>query len=467
MNFFENVCERNNGGRRSVFSFMCGGSRSLLFSGALCFVLSAVVANADPAAELQVLKQRIDELEKVLEQEKEKTDVLVTEVADTKVTRMVPKKKELKSLYGFGPSASSVYQVDQGLSLAGYGEAYYQNILSDAGTKRDVSDALRTVGYFGYRFNDWIVMNSEVEFEHGSTEGGASGENGSVSVEFSYLDFFLDPAANIRAGLVLVPMGFINEIHEPVYFHGVQRPEVERYLIPSTWREMGAGVFGKFGGDFEYRTYLLNGLRANSFSDSGIRAARQSGAEAITEDLAWVGRLDYTPTDIIPGLLVGTALYTGNAGQDDTFANGSTPSVRTTLFEGHAQYKASGLELRALGVWTHISDANLVSQQVGSTVGNRQFGWYTEAAYDVLPLLGDPNGHYLAPFVRYEQLDTQASVPTGLTANPLQDRSVYSIGLTYKPITQVAIKGEYRALESRSNEEDLPDSFYAGVGFAF
>ena len=124
------------------------------------------------------------------------------------------------------------------------------------------------------------------------------------------------------------------------------------------------------------------------------------------------------------------------------------------------------MELRALGVWTHIGDAALVSQQVGSTVGDRQFGWYTEAAYDVLPLFGDPNGHYLAPFVRYEQLDTQASVPTGFTANPLQDRSVYSIGLTYKPITQVAIKGEYRAIETKSNEEDLPDSLYLGVGFA-
>lgn len=437
-----------------------------LLTGALWSMLCAFTAYADPAAELKVLKSRIDELEKVLEQEREKTDVLVTEVADTKVTRMVPKKKELKSLYGFGPSASSVYQVDQGISLAGYGEGYYQNIVSDAGSKRDLSDALRTVGYFGYRFNDWILMNSEIEFEHGSTEGGASGENGSVSVEFSYLDFFLDPAANIRAGLVLVPMGFINEIHEPAYFHGVQRPEVERYLIPSTWREMGAGLFGKFGNGFEYRTYLLNGLRANAFSDSGIRDSRQSGAEAITEDLAWVGRLDYTPSDTIPGLLVGTALFTGNAGQDDTFGNGSTPSVRTTLFEGHAQYRANGLELRALGVWTHIGDADLVSQQVGSTVGNRQFGWYTEAAYDVLPLFGDPNGHYLAPFVRYEQLDTQASVPAGFTSNPLQDRSVYSIGLTYKPITQVAIKGEYRAIETKSNEEDMPDSIYLGVGFA-
>lgn len=465
MNYESNVSEGKER-EQTLKGSLRRGAISRLFSGSLWLATCTVTAYADPAAELKLLKGRIDELEKVLQQEKEKTDVLVTEVADTKVTRMVPKKKELKSLYGFGPSASSVYQVDQGISLAGYGEGYYQNILSDAGSNRDLSDALRTVGYFGYRFNDWILMNSEIEFEHGSTEGGASGENGSVSVEFSYLDFFLHPAANIRAGLVLVPMGFINEIHEPAYFHGVQRPEVERYLIPSTWREMGAGLFGKFGHGFEYRTYLLNGLRANAFSDRGIRDSRQSGAEAIAEDLAWVGRLDYTPSDTIPGLLLGTALYTGNAGQKDTFGDAATPAVRTTLFEGHAQYKANGLELRALGVLTYIGDAALVSQQVGSTVGNRQFGWYTEAAYDVLQLFGNPNGHYLAPFVRYEQLDTQASVPTGFTANPLQDRSVYSIGLTYKPITQVAVKAEYRAIESKSNEKDLPDSLYLGVGFA-
>jgi hypothetical protein len=445
-----------------------GVAVSIIILGAFVGHLQAQVGNRGEALEkeMQGLRLKLENLEATLKSEQAKTDVLAGEVADAKVNRVIPRKKELKSLYGFGPAASSVYQVDQGLSLAGYGEAFYQNIVRDAGDKRDISDALRTVGYFGYRFNDWIVMNSEIEFEHGTTAGGASGSDGSVSVEFSYLDFFLDPSANIRAGLLLVPMGFINEIHEPVFFHGVQRPEVERFIIPTTWREMGAGLFGKIAEDFEYRTYLINGLRGNAFDESGIRSSRQSGANALMEDIAWVGRLDYTPTETVPGLLLGTAYYIGNSGQDDSFDLASNPNVQTQLLEGHAQYKYGGLELRALGVWTRIKDADIVSNQVGSTVGERQFGWYTEAAYDLLPHFGETNGQYLAPFVRYEQLDTQARVPNGFVANPLQDRSVYSIGLTYKPISQVAIKAEYRAIESKSKEEDLPDSFFLGIGFA-
>lgn len=443
----------------------CG--RSLLGVGALCGTLvlgSAKHAVADTLSELTALKARVEELESRIKEEQEKTTVLADEVAETKVRRLVPEKKELKSEYGFGPSASSVYRVDQGISLAGYGELYYQDFVGNAGSNRDRADALRAVGYAGYRFNDWILMNSEIEFEHGSTEAAASGEQGSVSVEFSYLDMFLAQEANVRAGLVLIPMGFINEIHEPAYFHGVQRPELERTLIPTTWREIGAGAFGKIGSEFEYRTYLVNGMRANGFTPSGIRGGRQSGIEAIAEDIAWVGRADYTPGAAIPGLLVGTSWYLGNSGQDDVFA-GTAPNVRTMMLEGHAQYRVSSLELRALGVWMALDDSAPLSQALGQTIGDRQNGWYLEAAYDVLPLFGDPRGHYLAPFVRYESIDTQASVPTGFVRDLAQRRAVRSLGLTYKPISQVAIKAEYRDFDV-DGPTDGPDSVYLGLGFA-
>ncbi len=457
------------GMRAESYSRRKGAQRrfSPLRVAALCGALVLFFANtsdADTLADLNALKARVEELESRMKEEQEKTTVLADEVAETKVRRLVPEKKELKSEYGFGPSASSVYRVDQGISLAGYGELYYQDFVRNAGTNRDRADALRAVGYAGYRFNDWILMNSEIEFEHGSTESGASGEEGSVSVEFSYLDMFLAREANIRAGLVLIPMGFINEIHEPAYFHGVQRPELERTLIPTTWREVGLGAFGKVGSEFEYRTYLVNGMRASGFTPSGIRGGRQSGIEAIAEDVAWVGRADYTPGSAIPGLLVGTSWYIGNSGQDDVFA-GTAPSVRTMMLEGHAQYRVSSLELRALGVWTALDDTQALSQALGQTIGDRQNGWYLEAAYDVLPLFGDTRGHYLAPFVRYESIDTQASVPSGFVRDLAQRRAIRSLGLTYKPISQVAIKAEYRDFDV-DGPTDGPDSVYLGLGFA-
>jgi len=450
-------------GRFSEGRLRWSSLRMAAFCGA-CALFPLGSASADTLAELNALKARVEELESRVREEHEKTSVLADEVAETKVRRLVPEKKELKSEYGFGPSASSVYRVDQGISLAGYGETYYQDFVRDAGAKRDRADALRAVGYAGYRFNDWILMNTEIEFEHGSTESGASGEEGSVSVEFSYLDMFFRPEANVRTGLVLIPMGFINEIHEPAYFHGVQRPELERSLIPTTWREIGVGAFGKFGSELEYRTYLVNGMRASGFTSSGIRGGRQSGIETIAEDVAWVGRVDYTPGAAVPGLLVGTSWYIGNSGQDDEIA-GLSPNVRTLMMEGHAQYRVSSLELRALGVWTALDDSGPLSQALNQTIGDRQNGWYLEAAYDVLPLFGDTGGQYLAPFARYESIDTQASVPSGFVRDPSQRRSIRSLGLTYKPISQVAFKAEYRDFEL-DGPTDGADSVYLGVGFA-
>ena len=140
---------------------------------------------------------------------------------------LFPRKQVLKSAYGLGPAASKVYQVGKGLSIGGYGEANYQKIVSDEGKAKDNADFERLVLYVGYKFTDWILFNSEIEFEHGTT-GEGDEEEGEVSVEFAALDFFIDPRVNIRTGMVLMPMGLINQIHEPPFFFGNNRPVVDR-----------------------------------------------------------------------------------------------------------------------------------------------------------------------------------------------------------------------------------------------
>ena len=120
--------------------------------------------------------------------------------------------------------------------------------------------------YTGYKFTDSILFNAEIEFEHattGSTKSSSGG--GSVSVEFAYLDFLLRDWANIRAGLVLVPMGFLNEIHEPVSYFGVNRPDIERQIIPSTWRENGVGIHGTLYEQVDYQAFVINGFNARGF----------------------------------------------------------------------------------------------------------------------------------------------------------------------------------------------------------
>ncbi len=391
-----------------------------------------------------------------------KTDILTQEVEKLRTNLVIPEETKYKSAYGLGPAASKVYQVGKGLSIGGYGEANYQATVGDEKGKNDNADFERMVLYAGYKFTDRILFNSELEFEHATT-GEGDEEKGEVSVEFAALDFFIDPMANVRAGMVLLPMGFINQIHEPPFYFGNNRPEVERQIIPSTWREIGAGLFGEILPNLTYTTYVVNGLNAEEFTSSGIRDGRQGGSQAKAEDLAFVGRMDYAPP-VLPGLSVGGSAYLGNSGQNQLF-DGQQVDVFTQLYEGHVQWKYRGLEFRALGSWGHIGDAGVLSAAKGQTIGKDNYGWYTEVGYDILPWIFNDTAQYLAPFFRYEQFDTIASAPTGYLDDETKDRRIYQFGLQYKPIPNVVLKADYRNFASRKG--DLPDDFNLGLGFIF
>ena len=387
-----------------------------------------------------------------------KTDVLTQEVEKLRTNLTIPDEVQYKSAYGLGPAASKVYQVGKGLSIGGYGEANYQARVGDKGSSKDNADFERMVLYAGYKFTDNILFNSELEFEHGSTEKG-----GSVSVEFAALDFFIDPMANVRAGMVLMPMGFVNLIHEPPFYFGNNRPEVERQILPSTWRDVGVGLFGEVLPNLTYTAYVVNGLDAANFNADGIRSGRQQGSQATAENLAFVGRLDYSPA-VVPGLSFGGSAYAGNSGQNQTFA-GKKADAFTQLYEGHVQWKYHGLEFRTLGSWGHIDDAGVLSAAKGQTIGEENYGWYSEVGYDILPLLNANTTQYLAPFFRYEQLDTIASAPVGFSDDEAKNKKIYQFGLQYKPIPNVVIKADYRNFTAKKGS--LPDDFNLGFGFIF
>jgi hypothetical protein len=393
-----------------------------------------------------------------------KTDILSQEVEKLRTNLAIPEEKQLKSAYGLGPAASKVYQVGKGLSIGGYGEANYQKIVSDQGNSKDNADFERMVLYVGYKFTDKILFNSEIEFEHGST-----GNGGTVSVEFAALDFFINPMANIRTGMVLMPMGFLNQIHEPLFYFGNNRPEVERRIIPTTWREIGVGLFGAITPNLTYTTYVVNGLDAKNFDSNGIRSGRQGGSQALAQNLGYVARMDYVP-DALPGVTVGGSAYVGNSGQDQVY-DGQKPNVLTQLYESHVQWKYRGLEFRTLGSWGFVgnadilSDANIKAANGKGVVGSQNYGWYTEVGYDVLPFLFKDTPQYLAPFFRYEQYDTIASAPTGYNDNQNLDRKIFQVGLQYKPIPQVVVKADYRNFSAKQGS--VPDDFNLGFGFIF
>jgi hypothetical protein len=145
---------------------------------------------------------------------------------------------------------------------------------------------------------------------------------------------------------------------------------------------------------------------------------------------------------------------------------GSEVDALLTLWDLHAQYRWRGLELRALAAFGTIGNADTLSLDVGSTVGDRQDGHYYEVAYDVMPhIFPAADTQYLAPFFRYENFDTNASVPSGFTRDRTKDTELYTVGLTYKPIPQVALKLDYRNFELARGE--ATDRVTVGAGFVF
>ena len=253
---------------------------------ALCLLLAAPMARAQAESARDLARDdQIAELRRQL-------DVVLEELDRMKTGMAVPEEPELVSSFGLGPAASKVYGVDRGLSIGGYAEGVYRNRVGADGNGDDTTDALRTVLYVGYKWDDWIVFNTELEFEHAGTSGG-----GSSSVELATLDFLFSDELNARMGLVLIPMGFVNEVHEPPFYFGTQRPEPERTIIPSTWRENGAGIFGSLGETLHYRAYVVNGLDGSGFSSSGLRDGRQKGSRTKANDLAVVGRFDWDLTN--------------------------------------------------------------------------------------------------------------------------------------------------------------------------
>jgi hypothetical protein len=399
-------------------------------------------------AENRDLRQALEELRGRSAAQEEDFEALGSAFEQLQLGDMIPAIGE--SRYGLGPAASKVYGIEQGLSVGGYGEFLYEN--RDGGVDR--LDALRAVLYFGYKFDEHWVLNTEIEIEHATTSSssGTTSSGGSVSLEFGYLDYLQSEAFNVRAGVVLVPMGLINELHEPITFLGAQRPEVERRILPTTWRAPGVGVFGDVGG-FSYRAYLVTALNGEEFDDGGFRDARQKGNRTAADDFALTARLDWTDT---PGLLVGASVYWGDTGQDGVDPDGNfVPDLTTAIVDLHFDWKPGPLWLRGLWAGAWVDDTGDFFASTGTSVARRLDGFYVEAGFDVLAGFAPDSGQALYPFVRYEEVDTQAAMASGVPRQPGRDETIWTVGLHWRPIPQVVVKADYQDAESGQDRFDL------------
>lgn len=360
---------------------------------------------------------------------------------------------------GLAPSAASLYRRERGVSLAGYGEMLYQNFSAENESGQATgggaqADFLRAIVYIGYRFNDKWLFNSEIEIEHADE----------IFLEFAYIDYLAMPELGFRGGLLLLPMGLVNEFHEPNVFIGAKRPETEQRIIPTTWRENGLGIHGS-SGKLSYRAYVVNGLRGSNFSAAGLRGGRQKGSKARAEDLAFTGRLDYTPT---PGVFLGASVYTGGSGQGEVTVDERDFKVTTTIFDVHGQVQIRGFDLRGLYARANLDDAAALNASLGlegaDGVAEMMQGGYVQFGYNVLSQISDTQVSLL-PYYRWERVDTQARMPEGFEATGAFKTTLNTIGIELKPIPNVVLKLDYQIItnEARTGR----NQFNLNLGYVF
>jgi predicted porin len=402
----------------------------------------SVVAMMAMGAQAATLEERVKTLE-------EQNSVLAEEVLATQTGGFTLVDTE-KSYSGMGPAASKVYFSKNPLSIGGYGEMFYANP-EDGG---DYADVYRFITYFGYKFNDWIVLNTEIEFEHGAD----SNNGGKVVVEFFYLDFLLSEQANLRLGHVLTPMGLVNLRHEPTLFNTVQRPEIEKRLLPSTWQENGALVYGRFdSADIDYTVGMINALNLNNDDakapDYGwIREGRLGASKDAPFDPAFVGRVDYTG---INGLMVGASVYYGDGSNVEDGVE-DVSGLDTTIFDIHASYDNGPFSMYGLYTQTNMDGA----ENLSAAAVEKASGYYVNASYDVSSLVGLK--YKLPVFAQYQDLNPVEKTVNGTKEDEFQTEIV-TIGLNFFPADQVVLKADY---EMRDGYKE-GDKFSFGLGFIF
>jgi len=352
---------------------------------------------------------------------------------------------------------------DGGTHVVGYGEVGYSKFRRSGDATADLQ---RFVFGFNHRFDERLTFHSEVEFEHAVVSKADEGE---AEIEQAWLNYKMSDAVNLKGGLFLIPLGILNETHEPPTYYGVMRNQVETRIIPATWRELGAGVHGVVDEGLRYDVGITTSFDSGKLDErtTGIRSAHQEGQQANARDLAVYGALNYRR----PGLLVGGGVFTGNTGQNGV-SNSALQGVsaRLTLWDVHAQYRVGGLDLQGLYAAGTLGDADKVTAAIlaaaptpadAFAAPKTLKGGYVQAAYHVYK-----RGNFdLAPFVRYERIDIkqQEDPASGQLQDPNNIERIKTFGVNFWVHPQVVLKADVQRYATDKSQ----DRFNLGLGFMF
>ncbi|MFM2048889.1 MAG: hypothetical protein RI955_1437 [Bacteroidota bacterium] len=328
-------------------------------------------------------------------------------------------------------------------TIGGYGEARYTYSFTD---KTAFANLDRAVLFVGHKFNNKISFFSELEVEDAKVSGGEPG--GEVALEQAYVKFMLNKNTWLQAGVFIPRMGILNENHLPTTFNGVDRTFTETFVIPSTWREVGIGLYGnvqKIQG-LQYSIALVNGLNSAGFeSGSGIREGRFEARNATATNLALTGALLYYKGNFrmqLSGYVGGSAGLSPRVADSLQLSSGmfGTPVM---MGDFNIQYHAKGFAVKFLASAINISDAEAINRAYANNTANLIYGGYAEVAYNVLQTSKKYADKKLNVFMRYENIDLNAQIPTNGISNGILKQQYIVAGATFQPIVGIIVKADY------------------------
>jgi len=370
-------------------------------------------------------------------------------------------------------TANRMMQTDRKLTIGGYAQIDYNQPLNSGVYNNGKLDIHRLVLLFGYKFNSRTQFITEIEFEHVKE----------VYVEQAFLDYRINNYMNLRAGLMLIPMGIVNEYHEPPTYNGVERPLLDKYIVPTTWRELGIGLTGNVPNvNLRYQAYIVNGFA--SYNDGptlrgsdALRKGRQKGAESFTSSPNFSAKVEYYG---FRGLNLGFSGYFGNT--QSTMYNGlekndaeavaaaDSTVVGISMLGLDARYSMKGVMLRGQLNVANISNTeqyNFVSNEDDkiNDLGSALFGYYVEVGYNVFHHASKIKSQ-LIPFVRYSEVDTHYKVADEIQKNDAYDRTIITTGLGWKPTPGAILKADVQFVKTEATDT-YQATFNAGVGIWF
>ncbi len=357
-------------------------------------------------------------------------------------------------------------------TIGGYGNAFYQH---NANQQTANIDLERFVLFTGHKFNNKISVFSELEVEDAKVSGSVPG--GEVAIEQAYLKFNLSANQYIVAGLFLPRIGILNENHLPNTFNGNERNYVETYILPSTWRELGVGLYGSLGNlPVNYYVGLVNGLSSAGFvHGSGIREGRFEGRNATGNNLAVTAALQVYQGDFKAQL---SGYYGGTVGvskfkADSLGLNGGLFGTPVAIGEADVQYTHGGFSARLLGTVVSIPNAANINRAYSNNTPKIQYGAYAEIGYDILHTSSASHAQQFIIFVRDEKFDINASIPSNGVIDGTLNQNHVVAGFTYLPINNVALKADVRLIHTGNQNPILATTPYSvnntlvNVGLAF